>query len=505
MSSRRSESYQIPASSKSHSPNDSPAFGHTTQPTSPFSFTSTAEIPPPPQILRRQNSGNVSFGFTSLLRSNSISRMSGSKRPSLSKRRSSTILKRKKILADKNSLGPYLQKYGRPISELFTFKEATHNGYRGNESQYRDFVEYAEAVLSPLLKQFEQPGTIQKSKPSICILDESSLDSFVPSTPNDRSPAVESTSILADISFKPYEINPPPARLVRKEEGWLAKLRAAIEESCSIKLPPPKTSTVHALLTQENQKLSEKIDELRDKPIIPPIDRTALNFPSLTQEALAKITWALRPGSLSDVIVQGFKVAITKNDIFTLKDCTWLNDEVINFYGQLILQRSNSQPEVYPKLHFFNSFFYTSLRDVGYAKVRRWTKKFDLFSLDYVIFPVHLHVHWCCGMINLKKKRFEYYDSLHGQNPQFFKLMRLYLTEEHRDKKKSDIDLSDWEDYAPLDIPAQQNGYDCGVFASMFAEFLSRDEPFCFNQEHMPYLRKRMIYEIATQQLLVRK
>ena len=52
------------------------------------------------------------------------------------------------------------------------------------------------------------------------------------------------------------------------------------------------------------------------------------------------------------------------------------------------------------------------------------------------------------------------------------------------------------------EIPQQMNGSDCGMFACKFAEYLSRDVTISFNQEHMPYFRRRMVYEIVTQKLL---
>lgn len=53
----------------------------------------------------------------------------------------------------------------------------------------------------------------------------------------------------------------------------------------------------------------------------------------------------------------------------------WLNDEVINFYGQLIMDRS-ALPK-FPAVHYFSSFFWTKLTEDGYEKGRlnRWTKK----------------------------------------------------------------------------------------------------------------------------------
>lgn len=52
------------------------------------------------------------------------------------------------------------------------------------------------------------------------------------------------------------------------------------------------------------------------------------------------------------------------------------------------------------------------------------------------------------------------------------------------------------------DIPQQMNGSDCGMFSCKFAEYLSRNASITFTQEHMPYFRRRMVYEIVTQRLM---
>lgn len=39
--------------------------------------------------------------------------------------------------------------------------------------------------------------------------------------------------------------------------------------------------------------------------------------------------------------------------------------------------------------------------------------QFDTFEKDIIIIPVnHSNMHWCCSAVNIKEKRFEYYDSL---------------------------------------------------------------------------------------------
>ena len=49
-----------------------------------------------------------------------------------------------------------------------------------------------------------------------------------------------------------------------------------------------------------------------------------------------------------------------------------------------------------------------------FTNVRRWTRKFDLLAFDKVLVPIHLGVHWVLAVINLRDKRFEYYDSMLG-------------------------------------------------------------------------------------------
>jgi len=159
-------------------------------------------------------------------------------------------------------------------------------------------------------------------------------------------------------------------------------------------------------------------------------------------------------------------------------------------------------PQDYPKCHFFNSFFYPLLQK-GYSRVAKWTKKVDIFSMDKVILPIHLGNHWCLAVINFQDKRFEYYDSLGGDNPQCLQLLRQYLQNEHKSKKNKDFELSDWEEYCPKSIPTQRNGYDCGLFMCRYAECVSRRKEFNFEQRNMPYFRKRMVLDILNKHFSV--
>jgi len=96
--------------------------------------------------------------------------------------------------------------------------------------------------------------------------------------------------------------------------------------------------------------------------------------------------------------------------------------------------------------------------------------------------------------------------TLHG-NPdilRYCQLLREYVDLEHLNKKSKPFDWTGWVDYCPRDTPLQENGYDCGVFTCQFLEAISRgmDSPFNFTQRSMPFLRRRMILEIARTELV---
>jgi len=141
----------------------------------------------------------------------------------------------------------------------------------------------------------------------------------------------------------------------------------------------------------------------------------------------------------------------------------------------------------------------------GYEKGRlaKWTKKVDLFSKDVVLIPVnHGNAHWTAAAINFRQKRFESYDSMDMAKEKVFRKLREYINEEHKNKKKKDFDFTGWQDLAPDYTPQQENGFDCGVFTCQFMETLSRGEEFFnFTQKDMPYLRRRMIWEIGNTKL----
>jgi sentrin-specific protease 1 len=204
----------------------------------------------------------------------------------------------------------------------------------------------------------------------------------------------------------------------------------------------------------------------------------------------------------SKIYVQIGGIDIKLEDIGRIAPGQWLNDEIINCYMNILNAECKNHME-YPRVHCFSTFFYVMLTNHGkgynYNKVAKWTKSFDMFALDFVIAPIHVGGnHWCLAVINVRDKQFEYYDSMGNSGSKCLENLKIYLAEEHRTKKGSEIDLSDWKNYSPGNtVPQQNNIYDCGVFMCQFAESIASGSDIGHvNQADMPYYRKRMLLEI---------
>ncbi|XP_074045659.1 sentrin-specific protease 2 isoform X2 [Macrotis lagotis] len=222
----------------------------------------------------------------------------------------------------------------------------------------------------------------------------------------------------------------------------------------------------------------------------------------LTEDMEKEINSALGCGPQDEILSSAFKLRITRGDIQTLKNCHWLNDEIINFYMNLLVERNKKQG--LPVLHAFSTFFYPKLSAGGYQAVKRWTKGLDLFEQELVLVPIHRRVHWSLVVIDVRKKTIRYLDSMGQKGHRICNLMLQYLQDESKTKRNRELNPAEWtlESAKPYEIPQQSNGSDCGMFACKYADFLSQDKPITFTQNQMPHFRKRMVWEILHQQLL---
>ncbi|XP_038122093.1 sentrin-specific protease-like [Culex quinquefasciatus] len=230
------------------------------------------------------------------------------------------------------------------------------------------------------------------------------------------------------------------------------------------------------------------------------------SYPELTAEQEEEIEKALHGGPNTDTIITRFHLIITRADLSTLAGDNRLNDQIINFYLNLLVERNATDPHL-PRLYAMNTFFVPKLLSSGHAALRRWTRKVDLFAHDLILVPVHIAGldHWCMAIVDLGQHTIRYYDSLGGGRPnhQVMDALERYLREESLDKRGKPLERPDYEKRHMRECPRQEYSNDCGVFSCAFAEHEARKVAVKgFGQAQMAYFRRKMVYEISKGRLL---
>lgn len=154
---------------------------------------------------------------------------------------------------------------------------------------------------------------------------------------------------------------------------------ALVEHPCSPRPPKPYIPNLDQLYISHRNRDDEI--ERRIRPITP--------LPSCLPPAEDANVSALL---LQHGVISKFaREQVSDQDIARLLPGQWLNDEVINFYGAMILARSEGRKEnpgaqrigkatkkvTFLDAHYFSSFFWSKLTQEGYEKGRlaKWTKK----------------------------------------------------------------------------------------------------------------------------------
>ncbi|KAF7312169.1 Cysteine proteinase [Mycena indigotica] len=172
---------------------------------------------------------------------------------------------------------------------------------------------------------------------------------------------------------------------------------------------------------------------------------------SLAPECESQVGRVVR--RLESLLIKTAHAQVKGSDLTGLLPTQCLNDEVMDFFGSLILARSSSRPgSGILNVLVLSVFFWKALID-GSSKVNQWTDResVDIFSKDAILLPVH-HVsppHWTAASINFRKKRVESYDSLGNDHPQVYELLRGYMDKEHLRKKGAPFNFTGWVNHTP--------------------------------------------------------
>ncbi|KAI5000292.1 hypothetical protein ZWY2020_004881 [Hordeum vulgare] len=192
-------------------------------------------------------------------------------------------------------------------------------------------------------------------------------------------------------------------------------------------------------------------------------------------------------------------VELTYSDIKCLDPEVFLKSPVINFYIQY-LKKSRPCDDLY----IFNTYFYSKLEealsrtgecDSQFSKLRRWWKNIDIFRIPYLLLPIHGQMHWSLVIIFMPAKEIKcgprvfHLDSLGIHcSDKVFGVIESYLVEEWRHLQKDssyDIPFSGkiWRNLSrninkeKVEVPQQQNDFDCGVFMLYYIDKFIQEEP----------------------------
>ncbi|XP_020182053.1 uncharacterized protein [Aegilops tauschii subsp. strangulata] len=204
-------------------------------------------------------------------------------------------------------------------------------------------------------------------------------------------------------------------------------------------------------------------------------------------------------------------VSISSRDVDLLLPETFVNDTIIDFYIKYLSTRMKTTEK--SKYHFFNSFFFRKLADLdkdqgrapegrsAFLRVRKWTRKINIFAKDFLFIPVNFSLHWSLIVIcypgevetsedGEAKKHGKvpcilHMDSLKGNHSGLKDIIQSYLWEEWKERHpESALDISDKFlnlRFVSLELPQQDNSFDCGLFLLHYVERFLMDYPSSFN------------------------
>ncbi|KAH1103378.1 hypothetical protein GYH30_037374 [Glycine max] len=204
-------------------------------------------------------------------------------------------------------------------------------------------------------------------------------------------------------------------------------------------------------------------------------------------------------------------VSISKRDIELLQPQTFINDTIIDFYIKYLKKKLPTDEQ--NRFHFFNSFFFRKLADLdkdpssacdgraAFQRVRKWTRKVNLFEKDYIFIPVNYSLHWSLIVIchpgevscfkdeeikeSSKVPCILHMDSLKGSHKGLKNVFQSYLCEEWKERHSNVVeDVSSkflHLRFISLELPQQENLYDCGLFLLHYVERFLEEAPINFN------------------------
>ena len=190
-----------------------------------------------------------------------------------------------------------------------------------------------------------------------------------------------------------------------------------------------------------------------------------------------------------------FGTNLSALDLESLGPGQWLNDNILNYYLNLLILSLNKS------CYLFDSFFWVNLNSPA-PSVDSWFVDLNIFIYRFHLIPIHhSENHWMLVCVDTYERKMILFDSFHGSHPLILiKLKHFYRRQYFR---YFGIELTTaWVFDHAKSIPLQKNGHDCGVFVCKFAElFLRESINYNFLSRDCEYFRKSILFSLLIDEL----
>jgi sentrin-specific protease 1 len=191
-------------------------------------------------------------------------------------------------------------------------------------------------------------------------------------------------------------------------------------------------------------------------------------------------------------------IQVTNGQIQCLREKNWLNDQVINLNLILMAQRDILN-------YFMSTFFFSCLYNLQFGKYdylygrKQYPANIDIFAFEKVFVPINIgNFHWILAVIYMECQAIYLFDSMSSSthSKRILNALLQFLCHEKIFRKKTSLAESDASINANWTLvdsmtrcPQQDNSYDCGVFTTMFADKLSKNDSLttCVQREALNY------------------
>lgn len=213
----------------------------------------------------------------------------------------------------------------------------------------------------------------------------------------------------------------------------------------------------------------------------------------------------------------------SEDSLDRFKDGKWYTSANIDAYMALLGGESNPGhgEKIFMDSVLMNAFANSNEEtpEKRYEHVRKATEGLDITEASKIFIPINVNTnHWIMMVVELKHKWITSLNSLeddmystimYDTEEKWFNHVKDWLGEEIKTKKPAFKFEKENMKHHRKPVPLQENDYDCGVFACLFAAWESNDLPMKsekspFNQTYVTEMRKAIAYSVLRQTLEVK-